>query len=95
MVFLPHPPVCGQCLEESIATHNFKDFISNLRDFKKPAWILKEAATGKTKNFLQVLKLFKRELTFLSNCCRKYKFHLKNIQEIGIDLPLPHRILLS
>lgn len=59
IVFLPHPLVCGQCLEESIATYNFKDFILNLRDLKKRAWILKEAATGKRKNFLRVLKEFK------------------------------------
>lgn len=53
IVFLPHPPVCGQCLEESIATYNFKGFILNLRDLKKLTWILKEAATGKIKKLAE------------------------------------------
>ena len=59
IVFLPHLPDCGQCLGENIATYSFKGFILNLRDLKKLTWILKEAATGKTKNFLRVLKGFK------------------------------------
>lgn len=95
IVFLPHLPDCGQCLGENIATYSFKGFILNLRDLKKLTWILKEAATGKTKNFLRVLKGFKENWHLYPIVARSTSFIWKTFKKLELTSLILHGILHS